>query len=93
MKNMFLFVCALTSIQAFGSGSITRDAVMEVVCDRAANLCPVLRSLNIDPVGSAVRLRDGSRVMPYQFTGSSSAGSISVEITQDENEKLVLKIQ
>lgn len=67
MKALVALFALTLSLNAFAGGSISRADVLQEVCAESPNLCLVLRIVKLEETGDAVRMRDGSRIMPYEF--------------------------
>ena len=93
MKSIFAVLGFLLSCNAFAGGSISREAAIKEICDEASNLCEILKAVSLEPTGSAVRRKDGSRRMPYEFNAEINGDATWVVMRRDEKGHIVLELR
>ena len=93
MKALITALGILVSCNAFAGGSISREAAIAEVCDEASNLCEILKAVSLEPTGSAVRQKDGSRIMPYEFNAEINGDATWVVMKRDEKGHIVLELR
>lgn len=92
-KTLSLFLLLFASTAAQAGGSISREDAAKEVCAESANLCVLFQHISLEPAGNAVRLPDGSRIMPYEFNARIHGMATWVVMNRDEKGHIVLEIR